>query len=448
MQPKVSIVIPCYNKVKWIGGMFASIIAQKWDNIEVVLVNDGSTDGTREVIAEYEPEFLKRGYEVVIIDQDNQGVAAAVRNGLRHMSGEYFCTIDSDDRIAPDYMTLMTGFLRDNPEYDAVSCAYVVNKGYIPERDIIWNHTAESSNRLENYILLRMEISACNYVIKTDYLNKCNVIQNFQTTPKLSQEPSILVPIFAGGGKFKHISKGLYLRNTAASDKTRNDTFIKAKKMAEEYYELIRAAVKHLEMPPEQKDQLLKLAELGLLKAKLNWTNKFSETKAHQQQWLADYAELLCRHFDVPFEIGDISITNENMKIFFNAVEKWMFYEPLFGMHDKPKGRIIGYGVLGKNARELLPFLEGTPYFPDLLWDISTQDTSQYKGKNVTVPDFPSVTRDDLIIVFPISYDIEHDIKNNLDKYNTDLRMLSYAQMLDYVGMNLFPELSERKTDI
>jgi glycosyltransferase involved in cell wall biosynthesis len=50
-------VMPCYDKVEYIGEMFESILAQKWDNIEVILVNDGSTDGTREVISEYESNF-------------------------------------------------------------------------------------------------------------------------------------------------------------------------------------------------------------------------------------------------------------------------------------------------------------------------------------------------------------------------------------------------------
>ena len=68
-------VVPCYNKVEYIGEMLDSVIAQKWDNIEVILVNDGSTDGTREAIAEYEPKLKTRGYETVIIDQENAGCA-------------------------------------------------------------------------------------------------------------------------------------------------------------------------------------------------------------------------------------------------------------------------------------------------------------------------------------------------------------------------------------
>ena len=61
-QGKVSMVMPCYNKVDYIAEMFDSIISQEWDNIELILVNDGSTDGTREVIAEYEQRFSARGF--------------------------------------------------------------------------------------------------------------------------------------------------------------------------------------------------------------------------------------------------------------------------------------------------------------------------------------------------------------------------------------------------
>ena len=117
-QSKTSMVIPCYNKEESISRMFDSILAQEWDNIELILVNDGSTDGTRGIITEYEPKFLERGYEVVIIDQDNQDVAAAVRNGLLRVTGEYVCQVDADDELDPRYVSMMAGWLDEHLWYE------------------------------------------------------------------------------------------------------------------------------------------------------------------------------------------------------------------------------------------------------------------------------------------------------------------------------------------
>jgi len=60
MQGKVSMVMPCYNKVNDISEMFDSIIAQEWNNIELILVNDGSTDGTRDIIAAFVRQKVER----------------------------------------------------------------------------------------------------------------------------------------------------------------------------------------------------------------------------------------------------------------------------------------------------------------------------------------------------------------------------------------------------
>jgi glycosyltransferase involved in cell wall biosynthesis len=244
MQSKVSMVVPCYNKEKWIGGMLQSVYDQYWDNIELILVNDGSTDGTRDVIAEWEPKLKARGYEVIIIDQDNQGVTGAVYNGMLRITGDYFCQIDCDDMLAREHLKIMAGYLDDNPEYDGVSCAWDTGE-YKPDKNIIWNYTAENPNRLENYILFRMELAAWIYLVRTSYVKKCQVMQKFHTIPNFSQEPSLIVPLLGNNGRFKHIPKGLYLRNFEGSFYSyKIDTFAKTIKLMQEYFELITLSVK------------------------------------------------------------------------------------------------------------------------------------------------------------------------------------------------------------
>ncbi|MCL2206526.1 MAG: glycosyltransferase family 2 protein [Fibromonadales bacterium] len=436
MQSKVSMIVPCYNKVKWIGGMLQSVNDQHWNNIELILVNDGSTDGTREVITEWEPKLKARGYEVIIIDQTNQGPAGAVRTGMLRMSGDYFCTIDCDDRLACEYLTIMAGWLEDNREYDGVSCELEEKEWeYQPEKNIIWKHSAESPNRLENYIFQRMVISACIYLTRTSYIERCRVIQNFSTIPCFSQEPQLNVPLFSNNGKFKHIPKGLYLRNRAARDTTAIGTVSKNMRCMEKYYDLIALSIQALDKPFAQKEKLFILKELGRLKAYVNWTANFTEAAPFWQQWIDEYISLVCKHFSFSPESVRKNVSFNNIRIFFQAFEKWLLNEPQEKMPKIPKGgRIIGYGALGKIAQKLLPFLKETPYSPTILWDNAATDMKL---------DFESLTSNDMLLILPASLDILREVKEKLQNIKSEAICVDNDTIIDYLGNILFPVFSE-----
>jgi len=441
MQSKISIVVPCYNKANWIGGMLQSVHDQKWDNIELILVNDGSNDGTRQVMAEWEAKLVACGYDVIIVDQDNQGVGAAVRNGMAHISGDYFCTVDCDDILAPEFLAILAGWLEDNPEYDGVSCAYTYG-GYRPECNIDWPHSAEDANRLENYILLRMEACVWNYLIRTSYVKRLNILQNYHVLPRCSQEPQLLIPLLGGGGAFKHISKGLYLRNNDASDisKTAGSTLDNATKFLIEYYELIRLSIQNLEKTQRQKERLLAFAEIGFVKTCLVRTSGFPSASARRRQWFEEYLTLLRRYSpDIFGKLrSDISDENFNYLIYFNLVEKLLFREQMYKMPTAPPGKVIGCGALGKHAKILLPMLKKTPYYPSALWDDAAHSTSYYEDTKVVQPDFDMLSEHDILLIFPNSQSLREEIAENLAKKQSKAIMLFQEQIFDFLGSHLF----------
>ena len=98
--PLVSVLIPCYNAARWVGETLDSAFAQTWPNLEVVLVNDGSTDGTREILERYEPMGLR------VIDQPNRGQTSALNRCLREANGDFVQYLDADDLMAPDKITI------------------------------------------------------------------------------------------------------------------------------------------------------------------------------------------------------------------------------------------------------------------------------------------------------------------------------------------------------
>lgn len=95
----LSIVVPVYNVAPYLDRSIRSILGQTYQNLEVILVDDGSTDGSGEICEEY----ARQDSRVVLISQENQGASAARRNGIRVASGTYMGFIDPDDYIDPDF---------------------------------------------------------------------------------------------------------------------------------------------------------------------------------------------------------------------------------------------------------------------------------------------------------------------------------------------------------
>lgn len=96
-SPKVSVITPLYNSAAFIRGTLDSLLAQSYANWESVLVDDGSTDETAEVVRPYleDPRFR-------YVRQENQGIAGARNTGVRAATGEWICLLDHDDRWLPD----------------------------------------------------------------------------------------------------------------------------------------------------------------------------------------------------------------------------------------------------------------------------------------------------------------------------------------------------------
>ena len=100
MKPLVSILIPAYNAEKWVGAAIASALGQTWRHKEIIVVDDGSTDGTLAVAREFE----SRGVRVVT--QPNQGAAAARNKAFSLSRGDYIQWLDADDLLSPHKVTL------------------------------------------------------------------------------------------------------------------------------------------------------------------------------------------------------------------------------------------------------------------------------------------------------------------------------------------------------
>lgn len=96
VKPLVSILIPAFNSQEWIADTLRSAIAQTWDRKEIIVVDDGSTDGTLAIARQFESEFVR------VVTQENQGASAARNKAFSLSQGDYVQWLDADDLLAPD----------------------------------------------------------------------------------------------------------------------------------------------------------------------------------------------------------------------------------------------------------------------------------------------------------------------------------------------------------
>ena len=95
---KVSIIVPTYNKAEELRRALDSILSQTYSNLEVIVINDGSLDHTKDVLQEYQ----QKDERIVAIYQENSGVSVARNVGIKRATGTYINFVDGDDAIAPD----------------------------------------------------------------------------------------------------------------------------------------------------------------------------------------------------------------------------------------------------------------------------------------------------------------------------------------------------------
>jgi len=113
-------MVPSYNSAKYLPRLFQSIINQNYFNIEIVLVDDGSTDDTASVVNRWRDSFSHVGVSIQYIYQSNQGPGAAVNTALKHINGEYTVWIDTDDAFAPSSIESRLKIFAANPDIDYI----------------------------------------------------------------------------------------------------------------------------------------------------------------------------------------------------------------------------------------------------------------------------------------------------------------------------------------
>ncbi len=209
-SPRVSIITPCCNGEAFLDIYFSAILAQTYENLELIFVNDGSTDGTEEIALSYGPALEGRGIVYRYLSQPNGGQASAMNRGFREMTGKYLVWPDSDDYLTPDSIAKRVDFLENHPEF-----AFVRSGGtffdYGTGKDLgpVMGIADPSHQDIFLDLILEETYCACGcYMIRTELLREIYPELKIQESP-VGQNWQLLIPI-AGRGLCGYLPEAQY----------------------------------------------------------------------------------------------------------------------------------------------------------------------------------------------------------------------------------------------
>ena len=164
MNPKISIIVPVYNVEKYLNKCLNSLINQTFKDIEIILINDGSTDNSEKIIKEY----MKKDKRIILLSKENGGQGSARNVGIRNSKGEFIMFVDSDDYVDLSICEkLYNNSIMNNSEI--VFCNYtMVNENY----EIIQNVSKSVTKQDIIKQFMINESGPCCKIIKAEILKK------------------------------------------------------------------------------------------------------------------------------------------------------------------------------------------------------------------------------------------------------------------------------------
>ncbi len=173
---KISVVIPVYNVERYIGLCLDSVINQTYKNLEIICVNDGSTDESLKIIEEYQ----EHDNRIKIINQENRGLSAARNTGIKQVTGDYIAFLDSDDWVEEDfYEKLYNACENNNADVSiGLTCYYYNNQNIQTDRWVNQHAFANKNNIVETIEDRQNIIYSCacwNKIYKTELIKKNNL---------------------------------------------------------------------------------------------------------------------------------------------------------------------------------------------------------------------------------------------------------------------------------
>ena len=210
-MPKVSVIVPVYNASRYIHKCIDSLVNQTYRDYEIILVNDGSTDNSEEIIYQYAKSYSKIKY----FSKENEGVSATRNYGLSVSSGEYIMFVDSDDYVAYNILErLMEVADRNNADIVTSDIIKFWEKG---KTEYYKTNKEYSNDNIRNYII--GDSGPCAKIFKKE------IISQIPFRPTAYEDLDIIPILALYAYRIGYVGEGLYYYRQVEGSATRLSEF-------------------------------------------------------------------------------------------------------------------------------------------------------------------------------------------------------------------------------
>ncbi|MDD6222457.1 MAG: glycosyltransferase family 2 protein [Lachnospiraceae bacterium] len=284
----VTIIVPCYNMSKTLPRYFNSVLNQSYKNIQVLAIDDGSVDNTREIILKYQPLFCEEGMELKYIYQQNEGLGAAINTGLKYIAGEFLCWSDPDDFYFPESIKKRIEILQDNPEYGVVSSdAYVYYADDlihpIKREAARFEHRFEK-NQFEYLLYEQSHFCAGCHMIRMSAFNDVNPEHEIYPA-KRGQNWQLLLPVYYKYSRY-YLDEPLYAYIVSPNSMSKGD-ITERRELArwDEHEKIIEETLGSMQISKEKKDNYLKSIAMRYAKKRFYTAIDYRDFKLLKTQY-------------------------------------------------------------------------------------------------------------------------------------------------------------------
>lgn len=230
-KPIVSLLIPCYNVARTLSQTLESIVCQTRQDFEVILVDDGSSDDTPNLLR----EWARRDERMQIYTQPHTGIISALNLGLKHCRADYIARMDCDDLAHPQRLQCQVGYLEANPDVALVSCLV---EGYPPEQVregfrvyIEWLNSLVEDEDIRREIFVESPFAHPSVMLRKTWLEKVGGYQEHGW----AEDYDLWLRMYLNGARFAKLNRVLLSWRESPARLTRTDprysveNFIRAK---------------------------------------------------------------------------------------------------------------------------------------------------------------------------------------------------------------------------
>ena len=249
----VSLVTPGWNGKAFVHRLLDSIIAQTYRPIQYIYVDDGSTDGTAEIVKGYEEKFKEAGIDFFFIHQENAGMCQALMNGFQYVKGAYLSNPEYDDILFPKSVERRVDYLESHPDCAVVVAdAWIVFENHLEERKRLISHKNPNRfdrNHFYQCLMTNTIFNAACYMVRMDKFDETHPNRKIYDY-KYGSNQQILLPLYYHWNRgFIEMPLSLYLLRESSLSNHEILSFDGQMEKLKEYQETIERTLEGINMP-------------------------------------------------------------------------------------------------------------------------------------------------------------------------------------------------------